>query len=63
MKCKNCKQSMMQTEHGEEDGLTIIIWECENCNWKCKMWRNLDPDDLGFGDNESWIDGDDNNVD
>ena len=55
MKCKNCGESMTQTELGEEDGLTIVIWECENCEWSCKMWRNLDPEDHGFGDNESWL--------
>lgn len=55
MKCKNCKESMNEIERDNDDGLVMTIWECEECNWKCQMHRNIDPEDFGFGDHESWM--------
>lgn len=60
MKCKNCKEEMIDEEQGEEDGMVTLIRKCPGCDWSCKSWYDLDE---CMSSNDSWLDetGDDVN--
>ncbi len=63
MICKNCKESMDEVERGEDDGLVTVINKCPSCKWSVKRWIQIEPEDAGFGDNESWLDENEEAVD
>jgi len=52
MKCIKCKSDMYTEETGFEDGMVIVIRECENCDCKCKSWYELDD---CMSSNDSWL--------